>query len=158
YADGELAPALREQVEAWLSRHPEATAEVEQARRLTRLYRANPAPDPPAHAWDVALERIHAALPPVAVGPRGRLRWSWAMVGGLLSAAAVLAGVLVSRQALGPVADPPDRAGEVQGAVARAAPDEEPFLVAEAHEVNIISMDARDADKVVMGQPIMGEF
>jgi hypothetical protein len=34
-----------------------------------------------------------------------------------------------------------------------------PFPVASANEVNIISMDARDADALVMsGQPIMGPF
>jgi hypothetical protein len=35
---------------------------------------------------------------------------------------------------------------------------EEPFPVAEMNEVNILSINVEDADRVVMGQPLLGPF
>jgi hypothetical protein len=153
YADGELPPADRALVEAWLADHPADSQEVDSTRRLTRAWRACHPPEPRPDAWARTLDRIHAGLP--AARPGARRRPLGALVA-LLAAAAVLAGVLLARpwQRLAPPA------GDSAPGFTRAppAPDEpdEPFPVAEAHEVDILHMNAEDADRVAMGQPVLG--
>jgi hypothetical protein len=162
YADGELPPGRRDQVEAWLGANPDAAGEVEATRRLLRLWRANPPPEPSPAAWDTTLERIHAAVP---AGPPSRRRgahWPLRFMTGLLAAAALWGGLLLARPWWAPR---PLTVEEAQGG-ARPAPllakddgePDGPFEVIAAEDVNIIRMDARDADAVVVGAPLMEPF
>src|SRR5262249_28284824 len=66
-------------------------------------------------------------------------------------------GVLVLRPWQRPAGQAPEAPPQPRDEQVAMA-DEGPFPVAEAHEVDIISMDAQDADAVVMGPPLMGEF
>jgi anti-sigma factor RsiW len=158
WADGELGRAEAERVEAWLRSHPAAAQEALEARRITRLYSDHPPAEPSDRAWQGALAAIEDAL----ARPRvpARPRWPLRLVLGLTAAAALLAGVVLARSLW--TARPPEQPLRevVEGPrVEPPAPeDEEPFPVAAAGEVNVLSIDAADADRVLMGQPLFGTF
>jgi anti-sigma factor RsiW len=147
YADNELEPGERARVEAWLLDHPEAAAELETLRRLERLWQAAAAPEPAPEAWAAVLARVEASLPrQVPARPRIASRLLWG-ASGVAAAAAVLGAVLLARS-LGPGLLPPTNP---------AASAEEPFPVASAEDVTIISMDAHDLGALVVGQPPVQE-
>jgi anti-sigma factor RsiW len=155
FADGELDPRTHAQVERWLAQHPEVRAEVEAERHLLRLYRETPAPEPTPAAWEECRARLQAALPlPEATGTgrKGGSRWVVGLLVGLLTAAAVLGGMFLARP-LWPV-----NGRAPQNPALVPAEDEGPFAVATAQEINIISMDAIDADAILLGPPLMGSF
>jgi anti-sigma factor RsiW len=150
FADGELGPARQEEVAEWLLSRPEAQGQVEDYRRLSRLWQSAAPPEPSPDAWAVVLARIDNEVPHSAPAPaprRRRATWTFPA----LAAAAVLGGVLLSRSLLGPRVAPTSRSTPVQQ-------DEEPFTVdiAQAHEINIVGMDARDADALVGHPPLAG--
>ncbi len=139
FADGELEPARREEVAAWLEHHPEDRAEVEEFHRLSALWQRYAPPEPSPAAWASALARIETARPFRQPVPEWRVRrpaWAFAAF-----AAAALLVVMLGRS-LSPEA--PD--------------DEEPFPVATASEVNIVSMDAHDADALVGHPPVLANL
>jgi hypothetical protein len=172
YADGELdrpelAP-LKTRVEEWLAAHPGAAAEVEAQRRLARLWQASAPPEPPESAWGPILARL-VLIPvrPVAPSRWGHMVW----VAGLLAACA--AGVWLTLA----LRQPGDEAKVVQPgllpagfpgktlAVAKAAPektapeDMQPFPVATADEVEILSVKGADTGTLVVGEPpVRGEL
>jgi hypothetical protein len=145
FADGELEAPARDRIEAWLATHPDAVADVDGLRRLRHLWQETTPPDPAPGAWATTFARIETALPGASVRPaprRGGYRW----VAGLSVAAAVFGALLLARSLRPPTPDetPDDLA-------------EEPFPVATAQEINIIHMDAADADALaVRHAPILG--
>jgi hypothetical protein len=144
YADGELDAASRRHCAEWLAGHPEDAAEVETWRRLTRLWQAS-APDEPGPAvWAAALDRIEKTLPAGPPAPvRGRNLFLWASL--LTATAAAILTVSLSARLFRSVPEVP------------SDPVDEPYLVAEAHEVTIISMDVKDTDALVVGEsPVHG--
>jgi anti-sigma factor RsiW len=147
YVDGELAPEARRAVEAWLADHPDAAAEVADQSRLAGLWRQTAPAELPEAVWADALTRVEAALsagevsaaPSAHRGAEKRRRLAWALA--LLSGAA--AAVLI---ALG------------TGRLWAPDPEEsEPFVVAEPHDVDIISMDAAAFGALVVGDPPVQE-
>ena len=110
--------------------------------RLRSLCRSVLPPEPDEATWQTILARVHASVD----GPAGRGRSSrplWGIVG--LTAAAVILASLLTRSLWKtsvpvPASTPAPRA-------------EEPFPVAEADDVNIVSMDARDVAGLVVGEP-----
>jgi anti-sigma factor RsiW len=148
YADGELTAAECRRVEAWLAAHPEARADVEAQRRLARLFEEAAPPPPGEEQWADALARLeqYLATPP-ARRPAWRRRATVA-VAALVAAAAV---VLLAFALKDPTARtvPPD--GEPQ------AEAEEPWPVASADDVEILSMDDRDRGTLVIGEPPVNE-
>jgi len=147
YADGELEPRVRQQVEAWLRDRPGAGAEVEALRGLKRVWQTLPAPEPAPEAWNTTLARIEARLPRPGVRPRpsrGRwMAWTWVLS---TSAAAVL--LVVLSRLFWPGLLPLGGEGE-----------EVPFPVTAGSEVVIISMDANDVAALVVGHPpVQGEI
>jgi anti-sigma factor RsiW len=137
FADGELGPERAREVAAWLARHPDVGAEVRELHRFQDFWERSAPPEPAPATWARVLKGIEAAVP--ALRPAGRwkrYRPLWLSA----AAAAALALVVLGRSLLTTV--PPDGTGA----------DEGPFPVAEAHEVDIISMDAHDADALV-GHP-----
>src|SRR5439155_11053966 len=93
--DGELdarddAAVLRERLEAWLQRHPEALDELAAYRRLARLWQQTTPPEPSPETW----QEVRARLRPTAQArprrPVAVRRWAAA-----LTAAASLGGLVV---------------------------------------------------------------
>jgi hypothetical protein len=145
FADGELAAARQEEVAEWLAAHPEEHVQIDEFHRLTRIWQLTTPPEPAPEAWAGTLVRIESAVSirnPLQAGGRFR-RPVWTF-SGLVAAAAVL-GVVVLGRSLGPV--PTSTTGE-------SPQDEEAYPVASAHEVNIVRMDARDADALVGHPPL----
>ncbi|MFO0926314.1 MAG: hypothetical protein U0736_04645 [Gemmataceae bacterium] len=119
--------------------------------RLIALFRDNPPPEPTPEAWQSTLHRIQVRLRDDRCSGGGR--WlsrpgGW-LLAGVLTAAAALGGVVLAR-GLWPFD------GRTGGSVARAT--DEVLPVVHAGEVNILHMDARDADRVITGQPLLGSF
>ncbi len=133
FADGELGPAERAAVEAWLRENPDAYPEVEAQRGPTRLCRQAVPPEPDEAAWSAALAGVEAGL------ARGRERRRWraaAWVGVCGTAAAALLALVLYRS-------PPSGGPAPAGLMPVVAPD----------DVDIISMDGRDRDALVVGDP-----
>ena len=110
--------------------------------RLRSLLQAALPPEPDEAAWHAVLMRIHLSLEG-EVGGRSR-RPLWGILG--LTAAAILAVFLARSLWTISVPAPTPRA-------------EEAFPVAEADDVTIVSMDARDVAALVVGEPpVSGEL
>ncbi len=153
YADGELDAAGRARVEAWLAAHPAARADLAAQRRLSRrnrkFWRFAAAPPPSEGSWAKVFGRVQDALdapvrpaPPVpSAPPRRRLaRYAAAML-------ATAAAALVALRLGGPRPD---------GAVAVAPeppPAHDALVLATDADVDIISIDDRDAGQIVVGRP-----
>jgi hypothetical protein len=114
---------------------------------LARLYRENAPPEPD---WPPVQARIERRL--AAPGRRGRAGYLVGLVAA--SAAALFAGAWLTRGMW--VASPAEQ-GRVERQAAPAE-DEEPYPVALLSEVEIIGMHPDDADRVLMGQPLLGAF
>jgi hypothetical protein len=167
WADGELDRADAERVESWLARH----SDTDEPGRLVRLYRDHPPPEPSEHAWQAALTNIaDRAMKPAAAAaamPRSLSfpRWRSRVLLALAASAAVLGGVLLARSFW---SEHPDKPKGPQIAKLESTQHEqlplpgddtsEPFPVATLGEVEIISVSAEDADRVMMGQPLLGTF
>ena len=90
-----------------------------------------------------------------------RSHWRLRLLLGLAAtAAAIFGGVVLARAFWPEHPTGPDRQEVAQKTPAVIADEPDlPFPVAEVQEVNIISIDVEDADRVVMlGQPPMGTF
>jgi anti-sigma-K factor RskA len=133
YVDGELSPADRAEVEAWLADHPEAATEVEALRGLSQLWQTAAPPEPTEAQWAGVFSHIKAALP-AAVAPS--LRWRRGLAWGLAAlatAAAVLLAVFLTR---------PTEVGP---------PPPEPFPVVTPDEFEINQINAEDAGALLVG-------
>jgi hypothetical protein len=141
YVDGELGPAERAAVEAWLANRPEARAEVEALHRLARLWQEAAPPEPSEATWAGVRDRVAEAVRHHRPAGRraSRPRPSWRLSAAV--AAAVLVGILVGRN-FWPVSPRPS--GPV-------------LPVATSEDVDIVSMDAGDAGALVVGDlPVQG--
>jgi anti-sigma factor RsiW len=144
FADHELSAERHNEVSDWLAGHPEAAGEVDEHRRLHRLWQTNALPEPAPQAWAEALSRVDALVPhplPPQIRPWSRPLWMAAAV------AALVPLFFLGRIWLAPP-------GPVENAlsVADTRDSDEPFPVAAAHEIDIVSMDAEEADSLV-GHP-----
>jgi hypothetical protein len=157
WADGELDPATAGRVEAWLADHPEAAPDAESWRRLVQLYRDHAAPDPSPVAWQTTLARIEIGLD---APPRRPLAWRLRLVAALTAAAAVLGGVLVATLYTPRAIERPVGPGFVADSQLILPPEDdndEPFPVLTSSEIDIISMDVADVDRLVLeGRPLLG--
>ena len=134
--------ADRDDVEAWMSEHPEANDDLADLPHLRELYQSAGPPEPGQAAWKAVCSRIHASL-----GWRRSPRPWWAVA--TVSVAAAIVAVLLARSLWTtsvPVPAPPT----VQLV-------EEPFPVVDADDVMIISMDAHDVAALVVGEPPVGD-
>jgi anti-sigma factor RsiW len=154
--DGELSPAERSAVEAWLDAHPDGRAEVEAQRSLARqnvvFWKRVAAPQPGESAWAEVLGRVRERLRPATpaviyrepAAPRRRGRWmTWAA--GLATAAAL---AFASWSLLVPPGGGP-RTGEP------VLTSTDAFAVATDDEVDIESLQG-DGALVVVGRPPLG--
>ncbi len=148
YADGELPAAERARVEASLDNCPEALAELESLRRLDSLCRRTAALEPPPEAWDVTLARVHAALP----APRS-LPWrrpARRPVFPVFTAAAAAVAVVLLGRSFWPAPRVPVTVNAVPGLAG-------PVNLADARDVEIISMDGDDTGRLLVGRPPVPE-
>jgi hypothetical protein len=143
YLDGELEGSRSEAVEAWLTAHPDRRAEMNALRRVMRLYQETGPPEPAAPAWDTVLQQVHAAVAAPHVTPtptRRRTGGPLRLALALATAAALMGFWLLARSWWLP-ADPFEDN------------DDEPYPVATADEITVISMETGDAGALVVGQP-----
>jgi hypothetical protein len=142
YADGELDAVARRECADWLGDHPDAAVEVEAWRRLARVWESAVPPEPAPAAWDAALGRIEKSLPGNPRGPvrAGRRFILWSSL--LATAAAAALTVSLSARLFRPSPVGPGDPGEL-----------EPYPVATADEVTVISMDVRDTEALVVALP-----
>ncbi len=146
HADGELPAAAAEAAEAWLRAHPAAADDNQALHRLTGLCRDHAAPEPTPAAWDRTLQAIESRLaaPKPLPGRAPTLR----IVLSLVAAAAIL--LLLTRVFWPTPLLPPPELG---------TDDEEPYAVATADEIVIVSMDPRNLSNLVVGgPPVEGEL
>ena len=168
YADGELdgrpeMEPLRRRIEAWLARHPEAAADLNAQRRLAQLWQATTPPEPSEAAWQDVLARLE---PLPATAERGRrgpgLRFAaWAVAALAATAAAVWLALALFPPGAGPeIARQRPRDLEQRKPPLPATPAAEPmepFAVATADEVEILSIGGADTGTVAVGEmPLSG--
>jgi anti-sigma factor RsiW len=169
YADGQLDPALRRRVESWLRHHPEAATEIEEQRRLARLWKATRPAEPEPGAWEAVQAGIAACLAQTGrriveaadkrgLEPRIRVR-PWRRLLGLVAVGGMAAGLLLvmllpQHQGKPPVlARSSDRAKiEVEKPAAV-----EMLEVVAPDDVEIVSLRADDRGTLVVGEPPVSE-
>ena len=161
WADGELNRADAERVEAWLVDHPDAADEADPGH-IVHLYRDHPPPEPSERSWQATLGRIVShSNRPAGDFRRPGSAWRLRLFMGLAATAAVLAGMVLAsafhiERTNGPgsieIASTPD------SSLAPDGDSDEPFPVATMGEVDIISINAEDADRVMIGQQLLGTF
>jgi anti-sigma-K factor RskA len=145
YVDGELGPADRATVEAWLRDHPESRADVEGQRQLLRLWQTGTPADPGEAAWANVLAGAEAAaLAGTTAGRAGsRLKSVVRLATALTSVAAVALLALALMHLLTP--RPQERVA--------------PLPVASSTDVEILSMEGGDVGALVVGEPpVRGPF
>jgi hypothetical protein len=151
YADGELSPEARARVEQWLAEDPEARELLDAQESLgpnnTEFWNAVQPQLPSPDQWSSAFERIAPR------SARARRAWAgWLGTAGLLATAATLILALPGPQ--NPCLDaPPDIPLVVPGSTA----DDEPFAMASAEEVRIISLPEAAARLLLVGEHPLGD-
>ena len=149
YADGELPPVERARVESWLAENLDARdlldAQESLARGNAEFWNVVRPPEPSAGQWQNTLNRI--ALPVVTPSRR----WvGWLSTVGLMATAATLFIAMPGPQhsCLNPPAVVPDEVGPS---------DEEPYPMASAADVRIISMPQSAAGLLLVGNHPIGD-
>lgn len=139
----------RDNREAWRTEADQVQDDLADLPRLRALFQSVAPPEPDEAAWNAVQARLHEACGQSARAPERGCpagnRWLWLrwVVAGGAAAALLLALLLARSWRTTPV--PP--------------PVEEPLPVAEADDVNIVSMDARDTAALVVGEaPVSGEL
>lgn len=141
YVDGELEAGERLRVEDWLAENPQAEEEVDAHLRLLTLWQSAQPAEPTEAKWAVVRSNIQAGLAahPMRSAFRGRDAWlRWL-------AALTAAGVIWIFLGLGGRDNPPGPFEQEE--------NEQPFPVASAEDVDIISVQAADARSLVVGEP-----
>jgi hypothetical protein len=146
YADGELHGPDRAAVEAWLDACPQARAEVEALRHLACQCRRTAGPEPAPEAWDAVLNNLHKALAPAPRRLPVRRPAARSYLPAAGAAAAIVAGLFVGR-AFWP--NPPEN----QPVRVTPATLTGPLHLADARDVDIISIDGDDTDNLLVATP-----
>jgi hypothetical protein len=155
FFDGELAgrpdhDALRNRIQDWLRRHPEARADLAGYRRLDRLWQKTTPPEPSSEAWQQVAARVQRLGTSRPTQPRRVALGRW--VAALLASAACL-GLLVW---LGLGHEPTPHL--VQPKLIQPAPEDiEVFPVATADEIAILHVAGADTQTLAVGVlPVQG--
>jgi anti-sigma factor RsiW len=150
YADGELTPTERARVERWLAQNPDANelldAQDSLGPRNAELWDAVCPPAPSARQWNHTLNQIA----PRTVQPR-RAWTGWLGSLGLVATAATLLLALPGPQPCCVDAPP-----EIRD-LSPATPEEEPYVMASAEDVRIISLPEAAASLLIVGEHPMGD-
>jgi hypothetical protein len=152
FADGELDAVTRARVEKWLETNPAARSALETQQRLSRrnrkLWWTTSAPNPSEAEWDRVLNNIHDALEiPVRPTPAQPLRRRWRLRYLVPAISAAVAIVYLIIPGSGPVLI--ESAGP--------AGTEESLVLATDADIDIVSIDDRDALAILIGRrPLSG--
>jgi hypothetical protein len=147
YADGELTDAERARVERWLSENPEAREFLDAQESLglgnTELWQAVRPPNPSPEEWSATYDGIGS------VAPEPQKAWAgWVGTIGLLGTAASLLILLPA-----PDRHCPNQPPIIENLLQPTAPsDEEPYQIAAADEVRILSLPESAANLLVVGE------
>jgi hypothetical protein len=159
YVDGRLDARRQRELDTWLSRHPEMTAELLAHKRLARLWR-RAAPESPTDArWSLLRYSIFARIADRATNlTKPRRWWILPIALGAVAASSVLAFVIF-RDHLPFFNDAKQRSVQQSPQVGpiddhdSTPPKIEVLEVLSADEVEIITMDLRDSHALVVGEP-----
>jgi len=149
YADGELSSYDRTRVERWLAENPDAHESLENQEVIgpgnVELWGLAAPPPPSLADWIATREQIGSQL---RVAHRVRLV-GWAGTIGLLATAAILILVLPGPQ---PNGANPELRPVFNGPVPAGAIDDEPYPMASASDVLIITLPESAAGLLVVGE------
>jgi hypothetical protein len=151
YADGELSPEDRARVEQWLAEDPEARELLDAQESLglnnAEFWNAVQPQSPSPSQWSGAFEQI---APQSA--PRRRAWAGWLGTAGLLVTAATL--ILAMPGPQNPCLDAPQGDPLV---VPGSTVDDEPYVMASADDVRIISLPEAAARLLLVGEHPLGD-
>jgi anti-sigma factor RsiW len=150
YADGELGPGDRARVDVWLADHPEARDLLDEQESLgpknVEFWQAVRPPEPTRRQWAAARRAVHGR----ARMPAARRWLPW--VGSLaLAATATAATVFFALPPVNPTTPPVPAVASPPRDV-----DDEPYAMASADEVRIISLPEEAAHLLVVGEHPLG--
>lgn len=115
-------------------------------RQLADVFRQQKLPLPNDGAWQKVFLRIQAAA---FHPPRGT--WPWLVTAGIFLC-------LSLGYALWPVRETSEHTTNAKAKTIVEVDESEPFAVASAIEVHILSVGVEDADRLALGQPLLGDF
>jgi hypothetical protein len=131
--------------EAGPTGHSCMNEELADLERLRELFLSCGPSLPDEAAWQAVRARIHEQVSDVRPARRRASRPVWSILG--LTAAAVLGAVLLTRS------------WWTGGAIPKPGPEEEPYPVVAAEDVDIISIETHDVAGLVVGEPpVSGEL
>jgi hypothetical protein len=131
----------RDNLEAWLTEHPEANDDLVDLPNLRAMYQSVWPTEPDEAAYNAVQARIHESIVQGLSPRQRRPRLGRAIVG--LTAASVVLAALLTRSLWMPSVPTPPTVVKV----------EEPFPVVDPEDVTILAMDARDVAALVVGEP-----
>jgi hypothetical protein len=147
YADGELPPAVRERVEAWLAEHPEALDQLEVQEALgpgnVEFWRAVRPPEPTPADWVGVRAGLAADFP---APRRGVGRWAGAAA--LFAVAASITLVFLDNA---PRCGQHKRIAAPVFAPAGSPEDNEPYPIARADEIRYLELPESVAPMLRVG-------
>jgi anti-sigma factor RsiW len=153
YADGELGPNDRARVEQWVADHPEARELLEDQEALgprnVEFWQAVSPPEPSPRVWEATLRGIRdrSRVPPSR-------RWlPWVSSLALVATATAATVLFVLPAGPGGPGDGPELTAVRSPAT---EPDDEPFAMASADEVRIVSLPESAAHLLVVGEHPLG--
>lgn len=151
YAAGELdadpaLASLKEQVERWLTEHPDDRPPVEGDRLLDDVWKETRPSEPSAGGYAMILDHLHKVP-----APRPARRPIWAQAIAWLGAAAAAAWLAFTFWPESPLADDNDAIDKPPRVAAVV-----PFPVATSGEIEILSVEGSDTASLVIGQPVHG--
>jgi anti-sigma factor RsiW len=155
YGDGELdqRPELRRRIEAWLARHPEACALLDEQRRLRELWQETTPLEPQPQAWHRVFGKLHEtqSAPP---GPTRQARARFAPAAAMVAAASVALLIWGAARLLQPTPSPAPQ--QTSDSTARLLA-QQILPVANDEEVVILRIEGDDTQTVMVGQlPVQG--
>lgn len=151
YADGEISPADRAAVEAWIAADPTAQAELELQQRLsltnTELWTKAAPPLPSEADWNRVMGGIHNRLRPASPAPSYRTAARWTSQR-LSAATAIAAGLLIAVGAWYLSNSTGDNGSLASGA--------DVFQIVHADDITIMDLEGDDRMLVVGRSPLTG--
>ncbi len=162
YVDGQLDARRRRELEAWLTRHPELSEELEDHKRLGRLWRSTAPESPAPSRWSQLHKNIisafNAGSDRTAFVRRSHRWWLLPIIVGACAASGLLAFVILYKSGIVSFEKPIShnqirQVGKASIEFDPTADEREVMEVLSDDEVEIITMDLRDSHAIIVGAP-----